>query len=275
MKLGIVVHTCDKYELLFQGFFYFFEKNFGYSSDFDYYFVTEKIEINHTYFKSIKTSNGMWSTRLKIALNQIPNSHILYLQEDMWIYKLVNKKFFNRAFLYAFDHKIPLLKLHKDETNYVVLYSKDTIDNIPLYVLNNQKSKYLCCHQPSIWQKSFIETLINVPEGPSTNEIRNSKMLSKSNLIIGQMPYFKDFEIAFTQPDDFHSFYFGVTNRGYFSYTAQMFFDQLKADSLLSQYAEKLENYLNNEINVSGLKKSKRNIFQRIINKIKDKMGFV
>ena len=89
--LSVVVHTCDRYKFLYEGFFYFFDQFFP-LKDIPAYLLTEEIDYSHPNVTTIKTGKGEWSERLQIGLSQIKEDYVFYLQEDFWFLEMGDEK---------------------------------------------------------------------------------------------------------------------------------------------------------------------------------------
>lgn len=89
-NLAVVLHTCDAYERLWKGWAYCWNK-FQAGTELDAcprYFVTEEKPLPRPLrgrMHNINTGKGEWSDRLLRALVNIPESYVLYMQEDFWL----------------------------------------------------------------------------------------------------------------------------------------------------------------------------------------------
>lgn len=179
--VAIVIHACDRYELLYKGFSFFFDRHWPKDTRiFGYYFLTEEKTYDHPPFTNIKTGKGEWSDRLKRGLEQIQESYILYLQEDMWLTADVPADTLNKIIDFALDKKPLLFKLNSSE----VFKTKptDTVFNgLRVSVLDNKQSEYLMSHQASIWNKNFLMQQLAPGEHPWRNERKGTKRLRKLN----------------------------------------------------------------------------------------------
>ncbi|MEO7444343.1 MAG: hypothetical protein ABIT96_07390, partial [Ferruginibacter sp.] len=94
--VALLVHACDRYELLYKGFEYFFNKYWKDPGGINYYFATEDIFTEVKGFKNIRSGKGQWSDRLRCLLESLPEDYVLYFQEDMWLSAPVNPAFVSR-----------------------------------------------------------------------------------------------------------------------------------------------------------------------------------
>ena len=83
--LAIVVHTMDKYEFCWEGWYETFKRHWNFDLGIDIYFANEVKDVNFDGIIQLKTDIGEWSDRLDRAFNMIPHKNVLYWQEDMWM----------------------------------------------------------------------------------------------------------------------------------------------------------------------------------------------
>ena len=106
---------------------------------------------------------GEWSNRLIKLLEQIPTDYVLYMQEDHYL----KAEPPNLKFMMDIVEQFGLYKLQLSPiTRYYTLYG----DRFPLFFWEAPKSKYLVCHQPSIWKKDFLLSCLKLGENPWVNE---------------------------------------------------------------------------------------------------------
>jgi hypothetical protein len=88
--IAIIMHTCDDYERLWPGFAWCWLRYFPWIINAPrLYFVNEEKPMPDEFKAAaaihLPTGPGAWSTRLLKALDQLPHSYILYMQEDFWL----------------------------------------------------------------------------------------------------------------------------------------------------------------------------------------------
>jgi hypothetical protein len=84
-KIALVVSACDRYQLLYEGFVYFFKQHWDFDIQVNYYFFTEELKVSNPPFQTIKTGKGAWTERLKHGLEQLEEEYVFFMQEDMWL----------------------------------------------------------------------------------------------------------------------------------------------------------------------------------------------
>src|SRR5215471_17312068 len=116
IHVALLVHSCDRYELLYKGFYYFFSMYWDYSIPCKYYLSTEEKEVTIPGFENIRAGKGEWADRFRFLLTEkIKEDYILFFQEDMWLTKKVNAVFFKELFDMASEKKWNMVKLHSSD----------------------------------------------------------------------------------------------------------------------------------------------------------------
>lgn len=191
-SIAVLVHACDRYEFLFEGFAHFFHQHWDKNIKCSYYFATEEIDREIPGFISIKPGKGEWSDRLtKILRDDIKEDYVLYLQEDMWLSKNVNPDFFSQLFEYVVKNNCQMLKLHSSEI-YVTQSTGTYIEGFEVTTLDNSASRFLMSHQITLWNKHFLLNQLHPGEHPWRNERRATKRMKKINPLIHHIDYFAE-----------------------------------------------------------------------------------
>ena len=97
-KLCVVIHTCDKYDFCWEGWNYYFQKNWDHAG-LDVYFLNENVDVDYANVKQFKSGTGEWSDRLIKFLTSVEYEHILYMQEDMWLLENIDVQKYYSDFL--------------------------------------------------------------------------------------------------------------------------------------------------------------------------------
>jgi hypothetical protein len=263
LTIAIVVHACDRYELLYQGFNEFFQTHWPLNTRISgYYFLTEEKDYSNGPFKNIKTGKGEWSDRLKRSLSQIPESYILYLQEDMWFDKDVPAETINGVVDFTLEKRPLLFKLNSSEV-YKTRPGDQFITGFRIATLDNQSSEYLMSHQASIWDKEFLMSQLEPNEHPWRNERKGTKRLRKLDPVIYHMDLLSENgkpPVNDNAADARYSGYWTVSVNASLNKFAPPFIDRLrrseKADS--RAYAEKLQHNYNHQLTHDGRPKPRK-----------------
>lgn len=273
-KVALVVHSCDRYELLYRGFEYFFTKNWDYSIPCSYYFATEEKSIASEKFKNLKSGKGEWSNRLSNILDQIEEEYVIYFQEDMWLNKPVDKDFFAELFDLAVDHNWKQVKLNSSDV-FKTQKGDLFIQGFNVSKIINKESGFLMSHQVTLWNKNFLKQQLKPNEHPWRNERKGTKRLKKLDPEIYHIDYFAENgkpPINQNNPSIYRSEYHSISVNATLSSNVLPFLEQLKSDAKLADYTEKLTHHYLNKITHDGKPKPlKKDIFKRIKDWIKGK----
>ncbi|QCR23318.1 hypothetical protein [Pontibacter sp. SGAir0037] len=266
-KVALLVHSCDRYELLYKGFEYFFNQNWDYSIPCTYYFATEEKSATVGQFSNIKSGKGEWSNRLAAILNQVQEEYILYFQEDMWLNKPVSKGFFTELFNLAITNNWNQVKLNSSGI-FKTEKGRLTIEGLNVSKLKNDESDFLMSHQVTLWNKKFLLQQLKPNEHPWRNERKGTKRLKKLNPEILHIDYFAEHghsPINQNQALNSRSEYYCVSINGTLNPFALPFIDKLKTEPELAAYAEKLSYNYHNDITHDGKPRPlKKDIFKRL-----------
>ncbi len=267
---AVLVHTCDRYELLYKGFNYFFQKYWDFNIPCKLYFATEEREEHIAGFENIQSGIGEWTTRLAYLLkNKIEADYIIYFQEDMWLKEPVSAKFFEELFATAQLNDWQQLKLHTS-AEYKTIPTNQFIDGLNLARIDKRTSDYLMSHQITLWQKDFLLEQLQKPEHPWRNERRGTERLRHSKANIFQIDYFlENGQAPINKNAEYapHCAYYGVSANAMMFHTAVPFIEEmlLEGDEDIKTYAEKLQFNFENSITHDGKKPARKlDLFQKI-----------
>jgi len=278
-EIALIVHACDRYQLLYQGFEYFFKRNWPYQEvDIKYYFLTEEADYESDLFTNIKTGKGEWSDRLLKGLDQIPENYIIYFQEDMWLSRPVVAETVIKVNKFALDNKVGLFKLSSNNV-YHTTSTGNYIDGLSVSTLNNKESKYLMSHQVSVWKKSFLADQLQYKEHPWRNEREGTKRLRALNPKIYHIDLLSEngqsainHNGKYLKPGR----YYTVSQNAQLNRSSLPFIEGLKqsGDEVIRQYGLKLEyNYTHGITHDGQSKPRKDDVFKKIKNAFKGIFG--
>ncbi|SFW39784.1 hypothetical protein [Cellulophaga fucicola] len=270
VKTAILIFACDGYELLFEGFNYFFNKHWGDNSTLKKYFSTEEKDISIDGYINLKSGSGQWTNRLKKVLNQIEEEYVIFIQEDMWFSKKVPTDILHQIISYVEGNDLKLVKLHSSEAYKTEATSID-FSGYTLSEAIKKESNFLMSHQISIWNKDFLYEQLKDNEHPWRNERRGSKRLKKSKQKIYQIDLLSEngkspinenqFEI---EPGEYQT----ISANACIQPKAIKFITELK--KVNSQYSNKLEYNMLNKVTHDGKKKPRKEDFhKKLIRKIR------
>lgn len=252
-NIALIVHTCDRYQLLYRGFEHFFKKHWPYADvAISYYFLTEDVYYKSDIFTNIKTGKGEWSDRLLNGLKKISEEHIIYMQEDMWLNKSVVADTVNKIINFSLSADTDLLKLSSNAV-FVTRLTGEDINGLSVAVLDNEKSQYLMSHQVSIWKKSFLMAQLKYHEHPWRNERKGTRRLRKLDPEIYHIDLFSENDELpanhNADPSQTGSYYTVSKNAALREY-ANPFISEMKLDTdvTIREYAQQLDHHLKNGI---------------------------
>ena len=265
-KVALLVHSCDRYELLYKGFEYFFRRNWDIDIPFTYYFATEEIEAEVEGFKNIKSGKGEWTDRLRNLLDQIDEEYVIYFQEDMWLTEPVSRTFFEELADLTIKNNWQQVKLNSSDV-FKTEPTDQYIEGFNIAKINNQESKYLMSHQITLWNKQFLKAQLLPNEHPWRNERRGTARLKKLNPSIFHIDYFaENGHQAINQNKEgiSRSAYRSISSNASLNEAAAQFIAEMENVPLLMPYAAQLRNHLAQGLTHDGKEKPlKKDIFKR------------
>jgi hypothetical protein len=194
LDLSLLIHTCDDYEQYWGGMFYTLDSYW----DYDYipvYFANEQkkisdivIDCKGTPYKpdsrinqilTTKTDKNGFSTRFIYSMCQVPTKYVLYMQEDMWLKRSLDKDLLNDIIKFMDEVNADSVKIHAK----LFYYDNYKLEPTDYFIKNQRFLKYLDCdalltHNATIWRKDYILENQIPGEDPWTNEISGSRRMS-------------------------------------------------------------------------------------------------
>jgi hypothetical protein len=267
-QVAVLVHACDRYEFLFRGFSYFFNKYWDFDTACTYYFATEEKTVALHGFKNIQSGKGKWSDRLRRLLDQIAEPYILYFQEDMWLNQPVKAAFFNALFDLAWQKDWQLVKLHSSEVYKTEATPAYFIEGFAIAELDNRASRYLMSHQVSLWRTTFLKKQLPTNEHPWRNERKGTKRLKKQNPLILHADYFSENgkpAINQNKVEAARSAYQTISVNATLYENCLPFIAELRQDQTMQDYADAMQTHFDKQITHDGMPKPlKKDIFKRL-----------
>ena len=196
MDLSLLVHTCDNYLRFWPGML--FSLDFNWDFNVPVYWASEEISIHEHSFlsrglkytpnKNIKqiltgkTDKNGFSDRMKIALNNIPNKWIMYMQEESWLISTLPKNTLSELVLFAEIMNVSSIKIHTKlhyYENYRLEPTNFEINGLKLMKCSDGDN-FLHSHNATIWNKEYLLNHIESGEDPWISEVNGSKRMSSS-----------------------------------------------------------------------------------------------
>jgi hypothetical protein len=190
INVALLVHSCDRYEFLHKGFYYFFSMFWNYDIPVKCYISTEEKDTVIPGFENIKSGKGAWADRYRYLLTEkIKEDYILFFQEDMWLTKKANSTFFKELFKMMFEKKWKMIKLHSSDV-YKTTATLNFIEGFNLTTVDIEDSKFLFSHQVTLYHKEFLLSQLLKNEQPWENEMKASERLKHVKPEIIHVDYF-------------------------------------------------------------------------------------
>jgi hypothetical protein len=259
---ALLVHACDRYEFLYQGFEYFFNQFWDLGINCKYYFATEMIDVNIPGFENIKSGKGEWSDRLAYLLREkITEDYVIYMQEDVWLSKPVRKEFFDNLFDFVMAKGHKQVKLHSADI-YQTVPTEKFIRGLNFSKIDNSKSRYLMSHQLTLWDRAFFIDQLLPKENPWRNERRGTKRLKLMNPEIWHVDYFsQNYSEPINKNQDIieRSNFNTVSQNGKLNDEVGYFIELLsKGDAKALAYAKELKNHHENSLTHDGMEQPRK-----------------
>jgi hypothetical protein len=186
LRYSILINTTDTFEDCWEPFFILFKKYWpNYIGKI--YLNTEFKDYSHSGLNIICVKNSInnsnfklsWSECLKIALNNIDDDIILYLQEDYFLKDFVKNDIIND--IYKIMKKFNEIEcIHLTSSSGII--SDKSIYNDNLYKIINPQRYFVSC-QAAFWRKTFLFSILSKFENAWQFEEFASKRASKINPI--------------------------------------------------------------------------------------------
>ncbi|MGN6292332.1 MAG: hypothetical protein ACTHMV_06250 [Chitinophagaceae bacterium] len=265
---ALLVHTCDRYELLYKGFSHFFSKYWDFNTACNCYFATEEKRVSVDGFENIQAGKREWADRLLFLLREkIKEKYVIYFQEDMWLTRKTDAGFFNRLFELTEKNNWLQVKLHSAgiyKTHPTDIY----IDGFNVARIDNEQSDFLMSHQVTLWNKEFLQQQLHKGEHPWRNERKATKRLKRLSPEIFHIDYFEENgngEINHNKQPVARSSYYTVSVNGSFNDNIRRYIPELLTSDEL--YARRLEyNYTHQLVHDGQQRPRKTDMFKRIKN---------
>ena len=196
LDLSLLVHTCDAYEKYWSGMFYTLDSYWNY----DYipvYFANEEkpmsdivIDCKGTPYRpdsrikqilTGKTDKNGFSTRFIEAVKQVPSKYVLYIQEDMWLKRSLDKNLLQDLIKFMDDTNADSVRLHAKLWYYDSYLLAPTEHFIKGQRMLKTVGSNILSHNATIWRKGYILKNQLPGEDPWLNEEAGSKRMLLDN----------------------------------------------------------------------------------------------
>jgi len=180
-NFAVLVVSCDKYADMWEPFFHFF-RLFWRDCPYKVYLSTNVMnpEIENVTVLDCGFSSD-WSSELSAAIKRIPEKNIILFLEDYFIREKVDNAELKSYLDYFEVSGAAYMKLGCFSSKYNQLWPYKIIKDFPRVGKISKDAKYLVCLQLTLWDKSFLESLLMAGESPWQFEINGSRRGEKTN----------------------------------------------------------------------------------------------
>lgn len=160
----LLVQSCDKDELLWPVWHYYWRKFWGCQDLMPAYLMTQAKQSALEGITTIQSGKSDWGQEMHVVLDSIPEEYVIMLHEDYFLTEPTDRKTLETLINGAMSHQTNLLKICGSWAGFV----DDRKPLIPtdlkagpytLWQYPNTRM-YLISHQISIWKKSFLRDTI-------------------------------------------------------------------------------------------------------------------
>jgi hypothetical protein len=128
-----------------------------------------------------KTDKNGFSTRFIKAVKQVPSKYVLYIQEDMWLKRSLDKELLNDLVKFMDEVNADSVRIHAK----LFYYDRYLMEPTDYFVKEQRMLKNvggdILSHNATIWRKDYIIQHQVEGEDPWTNEREGSNRMSLDN----------------------------------------------------------------------------------------------
>ena len=194
--VSLLIHTCDNYEKFWNGMFYTLDSYWDYNYIPVYFANEEKLMSDitidckgseyrpDTRIKQIltgKTDKNGFSDRFIQSVNKIPSKYVIYLQEDMWLKRALDKNLLNDLIKFMDETNADSVRIHSK----LWYYDSYKLEPTNYFIQGQRMLKSvggsLLSHNATIWRKEYILKHQKGGEDPWVNETQGSDRMNLDN----------------------------------------------------------------------------------------------
>ncbi len=180
-NLAIVFYGTDRYEFLWDAWYWYFRKNWDINLC-NAYFLNEEKDVNFEGVKQIKVNIqdfNLWTKRLRESLEQIPENDIFFFMGDLFQVKGFEKNEFEHIYQMYEWLDADALRIRPVTRNNIVSRTPYYVGNVNIKKFDNE-SQYLISNGVNIIKKSFFLKCLQVDENPWDNEVKGTNRIRAS-----------------------------------------------------------------------------------------------
>lgn len=169
-SVAIVVSSCDAFFDAWRPFAFFFRKHWS-DCPFPVFLIVNRLRVRSNFIQPITVGPDRdWAANMEVALKQVTQPYVLYLQEDYFLNGPVNREQLAADFSYAFDH---------DAASFC-FYGRSQLEHdfVPLndrYGVVPRDSDGRTRLQATLWKKDVLQSALRPGESAWNMEARASE----------------------------------------------------------------------------------------------------
>ena len=169
-SVAIIVSSCDAFFDAWRPFVFFFRKHWS-DCPFPIFLIVNRLQVRSDFLQPIRVGpDRNWASNMQLALAQIAQPYVLYLQEDYFLNGPVNRGQLASDFAYAFDRDAASFCFYgrsKLEGDFVPL--NDRFGIVP------RDSDGRTRLQVTLWKKDVLQATLRPGESAWNMEARASE----------------------------------------------------------------------------------------------------
>jgi hypothetical protein len=169
-SVAIVVSSCDAFFDAWRPFVFFFRKHWS-DCPFPIFLIVNRLRVRSNFIQPITVGPDRdWAANMQVALNQITQPYVLYLQEDYFLNGSVNREQLATDIAYAFE---------RDAASFC-FYGRSQLerDFVPLndrFGIVPRESDGRTRLQATLWKKEVLQSALRPGETAWNMEARASE----------------------------------------------------------------------------------------------------
>jgi hypothetical protein len=169
-SVAIVVSSCDAFFDAWRPFAFFFRKHWS-DCPFPVFLIVNRLRVRSNFIQPITVGPDRdWAANMDVALKQVPQPYVLYLQEDYFLNGPVDREQLAADFAYAFE---------RDAASFC-FYGRSTLetDFVPLndrFGIVPKDSDGRTRLQVTLWKKDVLQSALRPGETAWNMEARASE----------------------------------------------------------------------------------------------------
>jgi hypothetical protein len=169
-SVAIVVSSCDAFFDAWRPFVFFFRKHWS-DCPFPRFLIVNRLRIRSAFIQPITVGPDRdWAANMQVALNQITQPYVLYLQEDYFLNGPVHRDQLAADFAFAFEHDAASLCFYpRSQLEHDFVPLNDRFGIVP------RESDGRTRLQVTLWKKDVLQSALRPGETAWNMEARASE----------------------------------------------------------------------------------------------------